>query len=135
MRIDRARRLVRLTRTAEVVPLEQFAEIMAPISDPTMPERRAEYGLLLDMRLAPPRNDPRFELAVKEYLPRMFAGFGRIAILVKSAVGELQVQRTSREVQTGVPVVFRDEGAAIAFLSEPREVAPPAGPRRTPTKP
>src|SRR5215208_6181801 len=55
---------------------------------------RAEHGLLMDMRDGPTHNmSPEFERILGEYRPRLMAGFAKIAVLVKTSVGKLQVNR------------------------------------------
>ena len=53
--------------------------------------------LMLDLRLAPGRMDPEFERAMKGFRPRIVGGWDRCAVLVKSALGGLQVRRLGRE--------------------------------------
>jgi len=71
--------------------------------------------LLLDMREAPPRNDPEFEAAVKRARDRSFSRFGRVAVLVRTAVGKLQVHRMNQDLSASV-AVFDDEDRAFDHL-------------------
>ena len=76
------------------------------------PQRAA---LLVDMRLAPARNDPAFEEAQAQLRQRMLSHFDRLATLVASTTGLLHVQRFSR--QDRIPVVgFVSEPAAVDYL-------------------
>jgi hypothetical protein len=71
--------------------------------------------LLLDIRDAPPRNDPEFEAIVKRVRDRIFGRFLRVAVLVKTAAGRLQVQR----MQQGLPgsvAIFDNEDRAFDHL-------------------
>src|SRR4051812_36840230 len=52
--------------------------------------------LLLDTRDAPPRNDPGFETEISKAMQAFIVRFAVRAVLVKSAVGKLQVQRLWR---------------------------------------
>lgn len=77
---------------------------------------RARMSLLVDLRAGPMRNDPAFETAMSEYRRQTERGFLRVAFLVRSAVGELQLQRLAQEVGGAVHVT-RDEADAERFLS------------------
>jgi hypothetical protein len=76
---------------------------------------RARHGLLVDLREAPLTNDPLFEQVMRTCRPRLLRGFAKVAALVRTASGSLQVKRFAREdgIEMGV---FLDEGAALAFL-------------------
>jgi hypothetical protein len=76
-------------------------------------------ALLIDSREAVPRNDTEFEEQFKRARRPIMAHFPRIAILVRSAVGKLQVNRYVREDGSAEHVVFDDEAAALAFLTKP----------------
>jgi hypothetical protein len=70
------------------------------------------------MRAARGRNDPQFEAAIAREGIRMNGGFRRVAVLVASHVGLLQVQRfLQRDQVTGR--AFIDEAEALRYLSEP----------------
>ena len=78
-------------------------------------EKAGNIRLLVDLRAVTPRNDPGFEAAIAKFRRKLFGGCQRIVILVRTAVGALQVKRHMRE--DGFPgEVFTDEGAAIVFL-------------------
>ena len=108
-------RIVSFVRTAE--PIETLVpgagrEVVAAFDRID----RGGHGLLLDLRLAPMRDDT---IGVRYGLEPtvMFAGFRRRAILVASAVGELQVGRRLRSGDAvGEARVFRDEARARAYL-------------------
>lgn len=108
-------RIVAFVRTAEPI------ETLRPGAGRDVTEAfdkidRARHGLLLDLRLAPMRDDT---IGVRYGLEPsvMFAGFRRRAILVASAVGELQVGRRLRSGDmTGEARVFREEARARAYL-------------------
>lgn len=78
---------------------------------------RERLGVLVDLRRAPARNDPEFERLMPEHRRRIFEGFARRAVLVKSAVGKLHVQRHARN--DGYPdlTVFTDEPSAERFAA------------------
>jgi hypothetical protein len=78
---------------------------------------RGDYDLFMDMRDAPVRHDvPEFEQILDEYRPKLMSGFAKVAVLVKTSVGKLQVTRMARE--DGVDVrIFNDEAEALAYLT------------------
>jgi hypothetical protein len=79
--------------------------------------------LLVDLRSSPVRNDPEWEQAASQLRPKLFGGFPRVAVLVKTAVGALQVKRYARD--DGLDLhIFHDEEKALAFLEGRR---PPRG--------
>jgi hypothetical protein len=75
----------------------------------------AAWALLIDSRDAPARNDPAFEEHFKRVRRPILGRFGRIAVLVKSAAGKLQIARYAREDNLHL-TVFDDEAEALAFL-------------------
>lgn len=78
---------------------------------------RPSYVLLVDTRLAPPRNDPGFEELIGRYYPRLYGGYPRIATLAKTQVGRLQIGRLAQRFTFDVRT-FVDEAEAIAYLEE-----------------
>lgn len=71
--------------------------------------------MLVDFRVAPPRNDPVFEKAAYKYRA-MFGEQARpIAYLMGSAIGTLQMQRLAKSVSVTV-ATFLDEAEAVAYL-------------------
>jgi hypothetical protein len=72
--------------------------------------------LLADVREAPPRNDEAFEAEMTRKLGSLMRHFAARAVLVKSAVGRLQVQRLGRPYGEGRPAVFDDEAKALRHL-------------------
>jgi hypothetical protein len=77
----------------------------------------ATYGVVVDMRQAPPRNDPAFENAMARLRGVVTGKFARTAVLLESAAGVLQVNRLGRE--DGQPHQFAtlSETAAMKFAS------------------
>jgi hypothetical protein len=112
---DHTMKLVRYTRTS--TPFVDAAEIDATLADlgSLAKIERSCFRLLLDLREGPLRNVEEVEAALAKHRERMFGGYAGIAILVRSAVGKLQVQRVRRKdpVQGNV---FQDEVAALAYL-------------------
>jgi hypothetical protein len=119
LEIDPQRRLVIQVRTArayEDIPIvtqsiESIVEQMGEID-------RSQYALLQDLRLARGRNDPEFEATMATLLPRLSGGFRRVAVLVVTNIGRLQVQRYLE--RDGIPGRgFLDEAAALRWALEP----------------
>jgi hypothetical protein len=119
LEIDPQRRLVLQVRTArgyEDIPtvtqsIESIVEQMGEID-------RSQYALLQDIRLARGRNDPEFEATMATLLPRLSGGFRRVAVLVVTNIGRLQVQRYLD--RDGIPGRgFLDEAAALRWALEP----------------
>ena len=75
-------------------------------------------GIVVDMRQAPPRNDPEFEKAMAGLRANIFERFGRVAVLLSSAVGVLQVNRLARD--EGVATFATLSESAAAQFAEPR---------------
>lgn len=115
---DPAQRFVRVERTSKPLPETvedlDFAEMDRKLAHVD----RSRTALLLDMRAAPLRNDPAFERANAErnrWTMAFVKNFEKKAMLLKSAVGMLQVSRLQRERGNGVPA-FLDEAEALAHL-------------------
>jgi hypothetical protein len=78
---------------------------------------RSGCTLLTDLRLVTGRNDPAFEKAVAAHRLTMQRGFSRIAVIVGSPAGLLQVRRLALE--DGSPSRgFLDAQEAIDWLCE-----------------
>jgi hypothetical protein len=79
------------------------------------------------MRRAPLNNDPSFEQAAVRARAVLVRGFPRVAVLVQTAVGSLQVKRHIR--QDGLTIaVLSDDADAVAYLTAPVDAgaAPPS---------
>jgi hypothetical protein len=72
-------------------------------------------GILVDTRRAPMRNDPEFERVSQRGFQRILDHFERVAVIVSTAVGQLQTQRIKRENALDYEV-FTDEAQALRFL-------------------
>ena len=109
------RRLVRLRRTSERLDLKGFASLEEYYSLHLPRPLRRGRALLLDSREALMVSDPELQQRMTESARRLFDGFDRTAVLVRTAVGKLQINRMARQ---GAPqlAVFDDEAAAIAWL-------------------
>ena len=78
---------------------------------------RASYAVLVDLRLAPPRNDEAFEEIVGRYHARLYERFRRVAVVVLTAAGRLQLRRFLSVARSDARV-FTDVDEASAFLRE-----------------
>jgi hypothetical protein len=110
-----ARGLVRIVRTGEAMPKDPGAvqRVFTELAEPL--RKFAGQCALIDLRAGPPgRNDDEFERATRSIQPELARTFSRVAVLVRSAVGKLQVKRISR----GTSEVFLDEQEALRFLAQ-----------------
>jgi hypothetical protein len=115
---DRAR-VVWLIRSTTAFPsLESIEQSFARVSH-AVSTTAPEWSLLIDSREGPLRNDPAFEEILARARGRIVDRYARVAVLVKSAVGKLQVARYAREDHKS-PRVFDDEDAALTYLMTPR---------------
>lgn len=69
-------------------------------------------GVVLDMRLAPGRNDDDFEGSMRPIREALDGFFGRTVMLVSTAVGMLQVRRLA-SAEAREPLVTQDYDEAI----------------------
>lgn len=72
--------------------------------------------LIVDMRAAPARNDLQFEETQKEYRQHILAIFARVATLVSTRAGLLNVQRYGREDGSRNIRGFQRESDAMHYL-------------------
>lgn len=77
---------------------------------------RSKYDLLIDLRSVAGRNDPDFERVIEPGRVRLQQGFRRIAVLVNSVVGQLQVQRHANQ-DRAVLRTFLDRAKALEWLA------------------
>lgn len=77
---------------------------------------RDGHTLLVDMRRATMNNDPAFERAAERARVFLLRGFSRVAVLVNTAVGSLQVKRHVREDGRDIGV-FSNEQEALDYLA------------------
>lgn len=110
--------VLRLTRTSERI--EQLEAVQASLDALATALRAANIehsprGLLLDTRNAPPTINDEFESLTSSYRVQLEQAFGRVATLVATQVGKLQMARLDRRDGTH-SAVFDDEAEALAFL-------------------
>ncbi|WP_433926328.1 hypothetical protein AB3662_25735 [Sorangium cellulosum] len=77
---------------------------------------RGNLGHLIDLRQPPMNNDPAFEAATMRTRSMLVQEFACVAILVRTAVGALQVNRLLREENNDNVFVFHDEEVAVGYL-------------------
>lgn len=119
MRVDADRELVWLTRTE--APVGSIDELRAANQDVILAMRpqHLRWGLVVDMRRAPARNDPEFEAAMRPLREAVERRYARTALLLASAAGVLQVQRLARQEGAGT-FVTTDEREAVRFALDER---------------
>ncbi|WP_437680908.1 hypothetical protein [Sorangium sp. So ce131] len=115
--VDHTARFVRVARTAEPFDsIEQIEQECQEIAEALAFFDRSALSLLLDIRAAPGRNDRRFEDATLRLRTAAVRGFARVAVLVRTSAGALQVQRHGRE--DGVHrLVSDDEDELLAYVT------------------
>lgn len=114
LREDDTRKLVFLKRTA--VPFESPAAVVEACQRVIVllhPVHRS-YGVIVDMRDAPFRNDPAFEAGMAALRSKLTRSFPRLVLLVQSPMGVLQVNRLTR-TEGGHTFVTRSESDALRF--------------------
>jgi hypothetical protein len=111
---DRQHGLLRFARTEQPYPSTATIEHEA-IEIERAIDRMRGARILVDLRLAAPRNDPDFEAVMKKYRRKLFDRAERAAVLVRTAVGALQVKRHMREDGHHVEV-FQAEEEALNYL-------------------
>jgi hypothetical protein len=75
------------------------------------------WSILFDTREAVGRSGPEFEAEVARLREYMLAHHRRVAVLVRSAIGEMQVQRMLDKKAR--MLVFREVEQALTFLALP----------------
>lgn len=115
--VDPAVSIVRYARTANPFPtaadtIREHVELGELLDR----QHLRALGLLIDLREAPFNATPEFERCIAESRKHLFRGFRRVAILVRTAIGALQLVRHVREDELEAPVL-RDEEEALRLLS------------------
>jgi hypothetical protein len=109
-------RLVRYVRTNVPYPtLADYELLHERVAAALDQLGRKRHVLLVDMREATLNNDPAFERAAVRCRQLLVHDFRKLAVLVKTAVGALQIGRHIREDALDAPV-FNDETAAVSYL-------------------
>ena len=113
---DPLARVVRFRRTGLAVDdVDALGQLYAQVRATFPVEARGSMGLLVDMRDAPLRTDPRFQKIIVAEIPALSAGWRRAATLVQTEPGAHTV--ASLQKRAGVDSrVFVDEDAALSWL-------------------
>jgi ferredoxin-NADP reductase/cytochrome b involved in lipid metabolism len=114
LEVDGARKVVVLRRSA--APTVDLAELVAANEQiiARLPQGGAYGGAVVDTRQAPPRNDVAFEAAMRRMREQVCRTYARVAVIVVSAAGALQVSRLGRDDEAPT-LVTHDEDAALRF--------------------
>jgi len=116
LRHDTNRKLVIVTRTSEpYAGTEALADTFVQMDQSIAYLSRPRTMLLIDSRRAPPRNDPAFEVEFARLRKHFLRDFQKIATIVQTAVGILQVSRQGRVDDTAIGV-FTDPSEALSYL-------------------
>lgn len=102
------------------LPVEDIDELMASNERiiARLEPRFADYGVIVDIREAPQRNDLSFEDAMLRLRLVLSTGFARLAVLLESATGILQVNRIGRN-DGAETFATMNEYAAVKFAKGP----------------
>jgi len=116
--VDERMRIVHTIRSDKPFDaIEELDSVFARLGSALDTLDRSRYGIFADIRAAPGRNDPQFEAALERLRPRWIGGFRKIGVLVRSAVGQMQVQRHAR--RDGVKrLVSQDVDELLKYLTE-----------------
>lgn len=115
---DRARKVVWLIRTAtQPETLEELVAAYETCFARFRPEHE-DFGLIIDTRDAPGRNDPAFEAAIHRLRAQIEGAFARIVVLVRSAAGALQARRLEA-ADGGEAVIATEEKEALRIAAGP----------------
>jgi len=114
--------IVKVTRNTE-----RYTDVEAIVSDLLRCERlimdvhRPSHGLIFDTRQAPSvRDSEEYERKVVPVQMRISGGWAGTAVIVRSSVGKLQVQRLSRGVPAAFTTVTSEDEEGLTFeRSEP----------------
>lgn len=116
--IEPARKLARFKRKSprftDLAEAERtFAAVLVAREGIVMSDLR----LLIDQRDVVGNNSPEFEAMMARYSARILAGATRIAFVVATVAGKMQIERMlGGRGATKASAVFTEEGAALAFL-------------------
>jgi hypothetical protein len=113
---DTSADVVRVRRTSE--PFGATVHVRAEVDRllSALPARAG--GVIIDMRDAPPRNDPEFEAAMRHLRFTLGQRFARKVVLVRTASGQMQVNRLHRTEQADYRVTL-DPDEALALAQAP----------------
>ena len=117
-RVELQGAVLRVTRTSERIgALSEMRESLDALGVALRGARDAQSvrGVLMDTRSAPPTVNEDFESLAATYRVQLEEAFERVATLVGTEVGKLQMARLDRRDGTKT-AVFKDEAEALAYL-------------------
>ncbi|HEY3820720.1 MAG TPA: hypothetical protein VGL81_26320 [Polyangiaceae bacterium] len=113
---DPIARIVTRTRTAErFASLDQVTSEYDALVHAFERVDRSVFAQLVDLRQAPARNDDAFEAIVTGYQPALYDRFRRVAVVVATAAGRLQLRRFLTESRPDAGL-YTDLDEATAYL-------------------
>jgi hypothetical protein len=116
--VDPDIRLIRYVRTGVPLPTaEAYEAVLAAVLRALAPLALKRYIVLVDLRAAQGRNDPRAEAVAARFRAEVMGRCARAAVLMQTRVGALQAARHANEDRRE-PAVFQDEQLALAWLLE-----------------
>lgn len=106
--------VVILRRSA--VPFDSIEQVVSANDEAIacVRDEHATYGIVVDMRQAPPRNDPAFEQAMRKLREVAELRFARLSLLLESPTGILQANRLERK-DGGEYLVTTSEHGAMKY--------------------
>lgn len=118
VQLQAAQGYVQLTRTNQPFPSrEVIEECFSQIDHAVKTKARAARGMLYDTRPGPLSTDPLLLETIVQATERVAMHFEHCALVVKSALGSLQVDRLRRRYETQKMVAFHDEAEAVAWVT------------------
>lgn len=121
---DLARGVVRLIRTDVAFrSLEDVELSISEVANALDSLGRANMALLVDLRDGPMRTDTAFEQSMAENRPRILGGITRVAVLVATPLGAMQLARHQRQGALEW-TTFNEESAALSHLRARRPSTP-----------
>jgi hypothetical protein len=119
-RLFQAARVVLLVRTSE--PFRSVSDVEQCIADFARfipASRRAQWRIIIDMRLGPTRVDPSLDPAFERFRKETHAGFSRLAVVVNTPLGRLRAERLSNVSDVPHCVVGSLEEALVFIDGQP----------------
>lgn len=119
MAVDRERRLVKLIRSEEPFhSLNEMIRVLDEIFAAVEGVDCSQYGLVVDNRKGPTRNDPAFQKNFRSFRVRLDARFARVGVLLASeeSIKALEEVGPSPNVRA-----YTDEASAVRWAVEGKE--------------
>ncbi len=118
VQLHAAQGYVQLSRTNQPFPsTEAITECFLQIDIAIRTKARSARGMIYDTRTGPLSTDPVLLEAIVQATERIAVRFERAALLVKSALGSLQVDRLRRLHEAHKMSAFHDETEAVAWVT------------------